>query len=269
MHGFKHERRRILEHLNIDLSGRVALVTGASRLNGIGAAVCRGLAASGADVAFTHWTAYDRDQYGTSGNEPDALKGELVSSGGRVESIEIDLAEPDAAMRLMDDVNDRLGTVDILINNAAYCEREGYERLIASVLDQHYAVNLRTTMLLSSEFAKRFPQGRSGGRIINMTSGQGVGAMPDQLAYAATKGAISTFSSSLAAGVAAKRITVNAIDPGATDTGWMTADLKSAIESSMAFGRTGHPEDAARLILFLASDAGEWITGQVIHSRGA
>lgn len=258
-----------MERFNVDLTGRVALVTGASRLNGIGAAVCRGLAKSGADVAFTHWTVYDRQEYGTSEDEPEILRRELLSHGGRVESIEIDLSEPDAAERLLDDVNDRLETVGILINNAAFCELEGYERLTASVLDQHYAVNLRTTMLLSSEVAKRFPCGRHGGRIINMTSGQGVGAMPDQLSYAATKGAIATFTTSLAAGIAPKRITANAIDPGGTDTGWMSEDLKSRIESSMAFGRVGQPEDAARLILFLVSDAGEWITGQVIHSRGA
>jgi len=258
-----------MELLGGDLSGRVALVTGASRLNGIGAAVCRGLAACGADVAFTHWTAYDQDRYHTDASEPKLLRRELLTHGGRVHTTEIDLAGADAAGKLLDEVNERLGTVDILINNAAYCVLDGFDRLTASELDQHYAVNLRTTMLLSSDFARRFPDGKTGGRIVNMTSGQGVGAMPGQLAYAATKGAIAAFSSSLAAGVAGKRITVNAVDPGGTDTGWMTDELKAAIEASMAFGRVGKPQDAARIILFLVSDAGQWITGQVIHSRGA
>jgi 3-oxoacyl-[acyl-carrier protein] reductase len=258
-----------MELLGGDLSGRVALVTGASRLNGIGAAVRRGLAACGADVAFTHWTAYDQDRYHTDASEPEVLRQELLAYGGRVQAIEIDLAAADAAIRLLDEVNEGLGTVDIVINNAAYCVQDGFDQLTSAELDRHYAVNLRTTMLLSSEFARRFPEAKTGGRVVNMTSGQEVGAMPDQLAYAATKGAIATFSSSLAAGVARKRITVNAVDPGGTDTGWMTDELKATIGASMAFGRIGQPEDAARIILFLVSDAGQWITGQVVHSRGA
>ena len=80
---------------------------------------------------------------------------------------------------------------------------------------------------------------------------------------------IEAFTASLAAGVAAKGITVNAVDPGGTDTGWMREDLRAAILREMGFGRIGQPEDAARLILFLASDAGAWISGQTIHSRGA
>jgi 3-oxoacyl-[acyl-carrier protein] reductase len=93
--------------------------------------------------------------------------------------------------------------------------------------------------------------------------------MPSELAYAASKGAIEALTTSMAPDLARKGITVNAVDPGATDTGWMSDDLKAAITAEMAFGRVGLPEDAARLILFLASDAGAWITGQVLHSRGA
>jgi len=93
--------------------------------------------------------------------------------------------------------------------------------------------------------------------------------MPAELPYAATKGAIEAFTSSLAPDVAALGVTVNAVDPGGTDTGWMTEELKAHIRDELGFGRIGLPEDAARLILFLASDAGAWITGQTIHSRGA
>ena len=122
--------------------------------------------------------------------------------------------------------------------------------------------------LLCAEFVRRYPGG-AGGRIINLTSGQGVTPMPEELAYSTTKGAVEAFTSSLAAGVAAMGITVNAVDPGGTDTGWMSDRLKADLESRMAMGRVGMPEDAARLIAFLASDAGGWITGQVIRSRGA
>jgi 3-oxoacyl-[acyl-carrier protein] reductase len=92
--------------------------------------------------------------------------------------------------------------------------------------------------------------------------------MPEELAYAATKGAVEAFTVSLAAGVAAKGITVNAVDPGPTDTGWMTPDLQAFLLPRFPRGRIGTPDDAARLIAFLASEAAEWITGQVVHSNG-
>src|SRR5260370_35900843 len=125
---------------------------------------------------------------------------------------------------------------------------------------------MRGTMLLSIEFARRFtfPEG---GRIINLTSGQGRGAMPGKLAYVATKGAVEAFTVSLAAEVAPKGITVNAIDPGPTDTGWMSEEIKANIVRASGRDRLGQPEDAARMIVFLASDAGEWISGQIIHAR--
>ena len=92
--------------------------------------------------------------------------------------------------------------------------------------------------------------------------------MPDELAYIATKGAIEALTLSLSAAVAAKGITVNAIDPGTTDTDWMTEEERQAWSKQNPFGRLGTPADAARLVRFLASDEGAWITGQVIHSRG-
>jgi 3-oxoacyl-[acyl-carrier protein] reductase len=92
--------------------------------------------------------------------------------------------------------------------------------------------------------------------------------MPGELAYIATKGAIEAFTVTLSAEIASRGITVNAVDPGPTDTGWMTEDIKRELLSRSPLGRLGGPQDTARLIAFLASDAAEWITGQVIHSRG-
>jgi 3-oxoacyl-[acyl-carrier protein] reductase len=120
--------------------------------------------------------------------------------------------------------------------------------------------------LLCAEFVKRF-NGQAG-RIINMSSGQGVGPMPGELAYAATKGAVEAFTLSLSAEVGSRGITVNAVDPGATDTGWMTPELKAQLAAQTTLGRVAVPQDAARLIRFLASDEAGYITGQVIHSRG-
>lgn len=253
---------------NLDLTGRVALITGASRLVGIGAAVARAFAGAGADIAFTHWTPYDFASYGTEASEPDQLAQELQGMGVRVAAIEMDLSAPKAASRLMDFVQERLGPLHILVNNAAVSHHDDALSITAESLDQHYAVNVRGTATLSAEFACRFTDDSSG-RIINMTSGQDVGPMPNELSYATTKGAIEALTVSSAPTLARRGITVNAVDPGGTDTGWMTEDQKRGIAAEMAFGRVGQPEDAARLILFLASDAGRWITGQVIHSRGA
>jgi 3-oxoacyl-[acyl-carrier protein] reductase len=92
--------------------------------------------------------------------------------------------------------------------------------------------------------------------------------MPEELAYAASKGAVDAFTTSLAAALAPRGITVNAVDPGPTDTGWMGADLRSALAARSPGGRVGRPGDAARIIRFLVSDEGAWITGQVLRSRG-
>ncbi len=259
------------DRLDLDLTGRIAIVTGAGRRQGIGAAICRSLALYGADILFTHWQAFDRTQpHGVDEHGPEALAQELRGMGRRVTDLEVDLTVPTAYLQILDATVEHLGSPSILINNAAHDNAgpDDYETLSAASLDAHYAVNVRAMALLSVEFARRYPGG-SGGRIINLSSGQTITPMPENLSYATTKGAIEAFTFSLAAGVAGKGITVNAVDPGGTDTGWMPEDLKDAILQEMKFGRLGQPEDAARLVVFLASDAGEWITGQTIHSRGA
>ena len=245
----------------------IALVTGASRRQGIGAATCKALAAHGHDVAFTHWRAYDRQMDYSDEGGPPALVADLEAIGARVWSSEVDLADPTAPAKLLNDVTTSLGFPDVLVNNAAYSTNDGYELLDATTLDAHYAVNLRGTALLSVEFARRWPGG-SGGRIINLTSGQSQGPMPNELAYIATKGAIEAFTVSLSAGVGPLGITVNAVNPGPTDTGWMSPELKAELLPKFPSGRLGQPEDVARLIAFLASPDAEWITGQIIHSEG-
>jgi 3-oxoacyl-[acyl-carrier protein] reductase len=247
---------------------RVAIVTGASRRVAIGAAICRRLAEADVDICFTHWTAYDRAMpWGSDEDGPDALERELAASGVRAIGIEADLSRPETPVAILDQAAKRLGQPSILVNNATHSTNDGYERLDAATLDAHYAVNLRGMALLSVEFARRWPGG-PGGRIINLTSGQSQGPMPEELAYIATKGAVDAFTVSLSAGVAAKGITVNAVNPGPTDTGWMTPELAATLVTKFPTGRIGQPDDVARLVAFLASPEAEWITGQVIHSEG-
>lgn len=248
------------------LHGRVALVTGAGRRGAIGAAICRALAAAGADVAFTHWSAYDASMpWGADADGPAGLLAELEGLGRRALAFEVDLSAPEAAERTLD-AAEQLGPLTILVNNAAYSTTGPWQELDAETLDNHYAVNVRAMALLSVGFAQRFHGGA--GRIINLSSGQAQGPMPFELAYVASKGAIEAFTRSLSAALGPRGITVNAVNPGPTDSGWMDEELKAFLLPKFPFGRIGQPDDVARLIAFLASDEAGWITGQVIHSEG-
>lgn len=251
-----------------ELRGRVAVVTGVGRRRGIGAAVCRAFAARGADVAFSYWKAYDRGMpWDPDEDEPRLLVEELREAGVRAEAFEVDLSLAASPKELLDAAEARLGTPSILVNVAAHSTRDGYEGLDAETIDAHHAVNVRAMALLSVLFARRYPGG-AGGRIVNFSSGQSLGPMEDELAYGMTKGAIEAFTRSLAAGVGRKGITVNAVNPGPTDTGWISEDLERELLPKFPAGRIGQPEDAARLVAFLAGDEAAWITGQTIHSEG-
>jgi 3-oxoacyl-[acyl-carrier protein] reductase len=251
---------------------RVALVTGTSRKAGIGAAIARELARDGADIFITYYRPYDREMgLASDPDEPQSLLAELRDMGRRADGLELDLFSPQAPKHLFDQVEANVGCVTILVNNATHSARDGIENLNADQLDKHYAINVRAMALLCAEFVRRYKQNLSPGlhgRIINLSSGQGLNPMSGELAYAATKGAVEAFSRSLSAEVGRFGITVNAVDPGATDTGWISSELREKWEAESPMGRIGVPEDAARMIRFLASAEAEWITGQIIHSRG-
>ncbi|MFJ5714278.1 SDR family oxidoreductase [Neobacillus sp. NPDC093127] len=250
------------------IKGKIAIITGASRLKGIGAAICRALAEDGYHIFFTYWTEYDKAMpWNIKSNEPQILKEELRQKGVMAECMELDLSNPNASVQLLNLVNDQLGHPDILINNAAYSTNNDFSNLTVEELDKHYMVNIRATTLLSIEFAKRFDK-KFGGRIVNLTSGQFRGPMPGELAYATTKGAVDALTITLSAELAPLGITVNVVNPGPTDTGWMTATVKNNLQPLFPFGRVGRPEDVAKSIKFLVSDEAEWITGQIIHSEG-
>lgn len=255
--------------MRIDLTGRIAIVTGASRRAGIGAAIARSLAAAGADMLLTYFLPYDVEisRLGGNAQEVESLLAELRALGVRAYGLEANLRQPQTPRHIIDAAHGLLGAPSILVNNACHSESGGLLELDADQLDRHYAVNVRATLLLCQEFVRRW-QGERGGRIISITSGQGYGPMPGELAYTVTKAAIDAMTVTLAVELAGRGITVNAVDPGATDTGWMPDDLRAAIAARTYLRRIGLPADAANLVCFLASEQGEWITGQVIRSRG-
>lgn len=240
---------------------KIALITGASSQRDIGTAICRKLASQGINIFFTHWNS--------DNHWIEEFQQEIVSMGLLCENVKIDLSNANAASKILDIVENKLGFPSILVNNAAHSKSDGYQIFDAKTLDEHYAVNMRSTFLLSVEFARRFKNSDlATGRIINMTSGQDLGPMPGQLAYVATKGAISAFTRSLSQELAPLGITVNAVNPGPTDSTWMTDEIREYLLPKFPMGRIGLPEDVARTIAFLASDEAKWITGQIINSEG-
>lgn len=256
--------------MTYSLENKVAIVTGASRQAGIGAAIAKELARAGVVVFITYHQAYDETVTGLAQpNEAEALLAELQQLGVPAAGWDVDLSDPAMINPLLDRVTQTLGQPTILINNAAYSERDGWPSLTAELLDKHYAVNVRGMMVLSVEFVRRYQAaGATTGRIINLTSGQGLTPMPQELAYVATKGAVEAFTISFSAAVVDLGITVNAVDPGLTDSGWLTPALRAEFMAQAPQGRLGRPVDAARLVRFLASDEAGWITGQIIRSRG-
>ncbi|MCM3337476.1 SDR family oxidoreductase [Paenibacillus sp. MER TA 81-3] len=251
------------------LKNKIAIVTGASRSTGIGTAICRSLASFGADIFFTHWHPFDETE-GNGGDKewPEHLRKELESLGVGASHMEADYANPEMPSLIMDQVEKSLGNASILINNAAYCVSTNFRNLNIASFDQHYVVNNRGTIMLSTEFARRFEKNHAKGtpgRIVFMVS---KGPDPDNLAYIATKGALIGLIEPLSVALAPLQITVNGFDPGPTDSGWINEEMQALFLPMFPMGRIGLPEDAARTISFLASDESQWITGQVIKSEG-
>jgi len=257
----------------LPLRGRAALVTGVSRRAGIGYATARRLAALGASLYLQHYTPHDHDQ--PWGADPDGMPavtdgvtGALAADGARLHDMELDLAAPGAPEALIDAATSRFGHLDILVANHARSGGDGpLGTLDAAMLDAHWAVNTRSTILLAQAFAAKH-DGRPGGRIVFMTSGQDLGPMTGEIAYAASKGALASITRTLADSLAGRRITVNAVNPGPVDTGYATPEDLEIVRRHFPQGRWGTTDDPARLIAWLATDEAAWITGQVITTEG-
>jgi 3-oxoacyl-[acyl-carrier protein] reductase len=249
------------------LAGRAALITGVSRREGIGFATAHRLASQGARIAIQGFARDDPGQLVTSKTGVDAVVEELRAVDPGVVFIDADFAEAAAAERVVSAAVAARGPLDILIANHARSSANSLDDVTADELDLSFAVNARGPILLAQAFAAQH-DGTRGGRIVLMTSGQGGSAMPEELAYAVSKGAIQQMTRTLAAHLMHRGITVNTINPGPTDTGWADAATRAEVERLMPTGRWGSPADAARLIAMLCSDEASWVTGQVIDADG-
>jgi 3-oxoacyl-[acyl-carrier protein] reductase len=230
---------------------RNALVTGVSRRAGIGFAIARRLEEAGAHVFTQGWTPHDTAQpWGAD---------ETVTP-----SIEADFADPAEPNHVITAARDALGPLDVLVVNHARSGLGRLDELTAEYLDAFLHENVRASLLLVKEFAAQFEDDR--GRVVLITSGAHIAPMAGEIAYAVSKGALAIATLTLAEELADRGITVNCINPGPTETGWGLADIDPT--PRMPFGRWGDPDDAARLVAWLCSDDGRWITGQLIDSEG-
>jgi 3-oxoacyl-[acyl-carrier protein] reductase len=254
------------------LRGRVALVTGVSRRAGIGYAIARRLAALGAGLFLHHYGPHDDDQPWGDPDGPASIAAgvaEALADGeASVRHMQLDLAGADAPSRLVNAATAASGHLDILVCNHARSGGDGPLGVLdAAMLDAHWAVNARSAILLAQAFAAQH-DGRPGGRIIFMTSGQDLGPMRNEVAYATAKGALASITRTLADQLADRAITLNTVNPGPVDTGYAPPDTHEAVRRRFPQGRWGDPDDPARLIAWLATDEAAWITGQVISTEG-
>ncbi len=239
------------------LEGRTALVTGASR--GIGAATARALDHAGARVAL-------------AARDGDALAAVAADLAHDPVTLLADLAEVEAPGTLGLAALDALGSIDILVNNAATAARLPTVDLDAALIDTMYAVNVRAPLLLISTLLPSMIE-RGSGSIINLSSVSGVVGTPRRAAYAATKGAIDAATRSLAMELGPHGIRVNSIAPGVVDTALWEKNkaipgVVEAIDAQTPLRRWSQPDDIADVVVFLASDAARFITGETISADG-
>jgi 3-oxoacyl-[acyl-carrier protein] reductase len=234
-----------------------ALVTGASRRAGIAAAVAETLRRDGWSVATTGWRAYDASEsWGSRPEEADEIGGATF--------IEADLSDPDAPAQVLGAAEATIGPLTALVVAHTESRVGGVLDTDPADFDRHIAVNARSILQLTAEFARRF-RGEAGlGRIVAFTSD----AIHGEVAYGASKAALDRIVVAAAAELGPVGITVNAINPGPTDTGWMSPQLRERFEERTPLGRVGRPQDAGELVAFLCSPRAAWITGQVIVSDG-
>jgi len=241
----------------LDLSGRVAIVTGASR--GIGRAIAETLAAGGAHVVC-----------GARGENAAATAAAIQATGGRAEAVPLEVRDATSIEAMMAGVLERHGRLDILVNNAGIARDQLLLRMKRDDWDEVLATNLTAAFVCVQAALKPMIKQR-GGRIISISSVVGEMGNAGQSNYAASKAGLIGFSKAVAREVASRNITVNVVTPGLIETDMTKAVTEKAQAdwaSAIPLGRLGTPRDVAAAVCFLASDEAAYITGQVLAVNG-
>lgn len=242
--------------MTIDLNGQVAVVTGASR--GIGAAIARALAASGAQVILN---------YHTQAASAQAVVDDIISKGGRAEALGFDVGDEPAVKASFKTIIERHGRIDILVNNAGISRDALLLRFKPEDFDAVVQTNLKGAFICALH-ASRTMLKQHGGRIINISSIVGLGGNAGQGIYAATKAGLIGLTKSLAKELGSRGVLVNAVAPGLIETDMSSTLDLAALGESIPLRRIGKPEDVAGAVLFLCSELAAYITGQVVVVDG-
>jgi 3-oxoacyl-[acyl-carrier protein] reductase len=240
----------------IDLSGKTALVTGASR--GIGEAIALRLAGTGAHVVCA----------ARSKERVDDLAQKIIAAGGQATGVELDITAPDIRQHITDILKER--SIDILVNNAGITADDLFIRMKPEAWSDVLRTNLDSAFNITQEVVKKMIRARWG-RVINISSVVGLMGNPGQVNYASSKAALIGFTKALALEIGSRNVTVNAVAPGFIQTAMtdqLTQEQRSALEERIALKRLGTPDDIAYAVVFLASEQGGYMTGTVLNVSG-